>query len=259
MRLDLNCDMGEGFGAWKMGDDEEMLNIVTTANVACGFHAGDPSTMFRTAASAKSRGVAIGAHPGFADLLGFGRRVIRGGGIADIESMIAYQIGAFQAVASLAGHQVTHVKPHGAFGNMVNDELDLAMALGRAVKAVDPGLVYVTMPGRPTEAAGEKLGLRIAREVFADRTYDDGGNLTNRNLPGAVIHDPDAAADRVLQMLDDGAIRTTGGKRLPVAIDTVCVHGDTPGAVAMARTIRNRLEAKGVVFAPFASTKEGQQ
>ena len=134
MRLDLNCDMGEGFGAWKMGDDEEMLNIVTTANVACGFHAGDPSTMFRTAASAKSRGVAIGAHPGFADLLGFGRRVIRGGGIADIESMIAYQIGAFQAVASLAGHQVTHVKPHGAFGNMVNDELDLAMALGRRVR-----------------------------------------------------------------------------------------------------------------------------
>src|SRR5919206_585485 len=147
MRVDLNSDMGEGFGAWKMGDDEAMLGIVTSANVACGWHAGDPNIMFRTAARAKERGVAIGAHPGFGDLWGFGRRVIQGDSMADLERMVAYQIGALQAVAALAGHRVTHVKAHGALGNLSNEEEDISLAIGRAIKGVDSALVYVVMPG----------------------------------------------------------------------------------------------------------------
>jgi UPF0271 protein len=252
MKLDLNSDMGEGFGPWRMGDDEAMLSIVTSANVACGWHAGDPLIMHRTAEVAKERGVAIGAHPGFGDLWGFGRRVILGDTPAELEKMMAYQIGAFQAVAALAGHKVTFVKTHGALGNMTNDDEDLALAVGRAMKAVDRDLVYVVMPGLATERAAERLGLRAVREVFADRTYDDDGTLTSRKKPGAVIHDGDAAAERVLRMLEDGAITTVSGKRIPVAIETVCVHGDKPPAVEMARKVRARLESAGVTLAPFA-------
>lgn len=249
--IDLNSDMGEGFGPWSMGDDEAMLDIVTSANIACGWHAGDPIIMHRTAEIAKAKGVAIGAHPGFGDLWGFGRRVIRGDSMADLEKQMAYQIGAMQALAALAGHRVTHVKTHGALGNLANDEEDIALAVGRAIKAIDPGLVYVVMPGLPTERAGEKLGLPMAREVFADRTYDDTGNLTSRKKPGAVIHDAEMAAERCLRMVADGEVMTVTGKRLKVAIDTICVHGDNPAAVAMARRVRERLEAAGVTVKPF--------
>src|SRR5919206_817716 len=159
MRVDLNSDMGEGFGAWKMGDDEAMLGIVTSANVACGWHAGDPNIMFRTAALAKEKGVAVGAHPGFGDLWGFGRRTIRGHSMAELERMVAYQIGAMQACAALAGHRVTHVKAHGALANMANDEADIALAIGRAIRGVDPALTYMVMPGLATERAAETLGL----------------------------------------------------------------------------------------------------
>src|SRR5919206_392471 len=159
MRVDLNSDMGEGFGAWKMGDDEAMLGIVTSANVACGWHAGDPNIMFRTAAGARERGVAVGAHPGFGDLWGFGRRIIRGHSMAELERMVAYQIGAMQACAALAGHRVTHVKAHGALANMANDEDDIALAIGRAIRGVDRSLVYMAMPGLATERAADTLGL----------------------------------------------------------------------------------------------------
>jgi 5-oxoprolinase (ATP-hydrolysing) subunit A len=250
--VDLNCDLGESFGPWRMGDDGAMLSLVTSANVACGFHAGDPDTMFETAVLAKAKGVAIGAHPGFADLAGFGRRVILGDSLAQIERMVAYQIGALQAVAGLAGHRITHVKPHGALSNRANDDLDLARAIGRAITGVDRSLIYVTMPGRPTEAAALELNLPLVREVFADRTYEDDGALTSRQTPGSVIHDAKAASARVLRMLDDQAVTTTGGRRLPVRIDTICVHGDTPTAVAMARAIRAGLEAAGVTLRPFA-------
>jgi UPF0271 protein len=208
--------------------------------------------MFDTVATARAKGVAVGAHPGFADLAGFGRRVIRGDSMAEIERMVAYQIGALQAIATLAGHRVTHVKPHGALGNLCNDEEDLALAIGRAIRGVDRSLVYVVMPGRPTERAAGRLDLDAAREVFADRTYDDGGNLTSRKLPGSVIHDADAAAERVLRMLQDGFILSTNGVKLPVEIDTICVHGDSPAAVAMARAIRARLDAAGIDVRPFA-------
>lgn len=252
MKVDLNSDMGEGFGPWKMGDDEAMLGIVTSANIACGWHAGDPQIMFRTAEIAKQKGVSIGAHPGFGDLWGFGRRVIRGDSMSDLEKMIAYQIGAMQAMATFAGHKVTYVKAHGALGNLVNDEDDFAMALGRAIKGVDSSLIYMVMPGLPTERAAETLGLATAREIYADRTYDDSGNLTSRKKPGSVLHDASAAAERVLRMVEDRTITTVTGKRIPAEIETICVHGDSPGAVEMARQVRAMLEQNGVTVAPFA-------
>jgi UPF0271 protein len=229
-----------------------MLGIVTSANVACGWHAGDPSIMFRTAEAAKGRGVAIGAHPGFGDLWGFGRRVIRGDSTADIERMVAYQIGALQAVAALAGHRVTYVKAHGTLHTMANEDEDLALGIARGIKGVDPALVNVCMPGLALERVSEKLGLQVAREVYADRTYGDTGNLTSRKTAGAVLHDAKAASERVLRMLEERAITTATGKRIPVAIDTICVHGDEPTAVEMARTVRAALEANGVTLSPFA-------
>jgi 5-oxoprolinase (ATP-hydrolysing) subunit A len=251
MKVDLNCDMGEGFGPWPMGDDDAMLDIVSSANIACGFHAGDPSIMFRTAETAKRKGVAIGAHPGFNDLQGFGRRVIRGDGPAEIERMVAYQIGAMQAVASLAGHRVTYVKAHGSLNNMANEDEDLALAIARAIKGVDGTLVNVCMPGLLMEKASETVGVPVAREFFADRTYEDNGTLTSRKKPGSVLHDAEMAAERVLRTLRDEEVATTSGRRIPIRIDTICVHGDEPSAVAMARTIRAKLEANGIAIGPF--------
>jgi UPF0271 protein len=251
-QIDLNADMGESFGAWTMGDDNAMLSIVSSANVACGWHAGDPMVMFRTVETAKRNGVAIGAHPSFNDLAGFGRRVIHGDSMSDIEKMVAYQIGALQAIATMAGHSVTYVKAHGSLGNLTNEDDGYALAVGRAIKAVDQSLLYMVMPGRNTERAAAELGLGVAREFFADRTYDDHGQLTSRKVPGAVLHDPIAAADRVLKTLESGLITSTSGKTIPAAIDTVCVHGDSPAAVAMAGAVRNRLEKAGFVIAPFA-------
>ena len=249
--VDLNADMGEGFGPWKMGDDDAMLSIVSSANIACGWHAGDPIIMHRTAEIAKAKGVSIGAHPGFGDLWGFGRRTIRGETMADLEKQVAYQIGAMQACAALAGHKVTHVKAHGALGNMSNDDEDIALAIGRAIKGVDPSLVFVVMPTLPTERVGEKLGLPMAREIFADRTYDDSGNLTSRKKEGSIIHDAALAAERVLRMVQDQEVTTVTGKKLKVAIDTICVHGDNPAAIAMARKVRDTLEAAGIAIRPF--------
>ncbi|MBB3017813.1 UPF0271 protein [Microvirga lupini] len=254
MIIDLNCDMGEGFGPWPMGDDEAMLDIVSSANIACGFHAGDPSIMFRTAETAKRKGVAVGAHPGFNDLHGFGRRMIRGDSPAEIERMIAYQIGAMQAVASLAGHKVTYVKVHGALNNMANEDESLALAIARAIKGVDASLINMCMPGLLMEKASHDVGIPVVREIFADRTYEDNGTLTSRKKPGSVLHDAEFAAERILRAVQDKAITTVSGKRIPVEIDTICVHGDEPSAVAMARTVRAKLEANGVTIAPFSQT-----
>jgi 5-oxoprolinase (ATP-hydrolysing) subunit A len=253
MRIDLNSDMGESFGAWTMGDDAAMLEIVSSANVACGWHAGDPMVMHRTCEIAKKNGVAIGAHPSFNDREGFGRRVIRGDSMTDIEKMVAYQIGALQAVAKMVNHKVTHVKPHGALGNLVHEEDAFALAVGRAIHTVDPALIYVTMPGRNSDAIANQLGLKQAREFFADRTYDDNGQLTSRKKSGAVIHDAAYAAERVARTLGEGAITTVSGIKIKVAIDTICVHGDTPAAVAMASAVRTRLERDGYSVKPFNS------
>ncbi|WP_439817161.1 LamB/YcsF family protein [Zavarzinia sp. CC-PAN008] len=249
--IDLNSDMGEGWGAYRMGDDAAMLDIVTSANVACGFHGGDPLVMARTIDLARDRGVAIGAHPSFLDPWGFGRRQIVGEAPEDIGKHVIYQLGAIIAMARTRGHRVTHVKAHGTLYTQAAVDRPLADAIARAVAAVDPNLILMVMPGMEAEKAGEAAGLRLAREVYADRTYGDDGNLTPRKQPGAVLHDPDLAADRVLAMLADGAITTTSGRKLPVRIDTICVHGDNPAAVAMAALLRQRLVAEGYALRPF--------
>jgi UPF0271 protein len=250
--IDLNCDMGEGFGAYTIGDDAEMLRIVSSANIACGFHAGDPNVMDATLRLAAQNGVGAGAHPGFLDLYGFGRRQIRGDSPAEIERQIIYQIGALQALAHAAGIKLSHVKSHGALGNMAAEEADLAMALARAIKAVDRDLIFVVMPGMETERAGEQLGLPMAREVYCDRAYADNGNLLSRKLPGAVIHDAEAAADRVIRMVESQSIVTISGERREVRIDSICVHSDTKGALAMAQHLCARLQAAGLAVVPMA-------
>jgi UPF0271 protein len=251
-RIDLNADLGEGFGPWRMGDDAAMLGIVSTANLACGFHAGDPEIMRATVRAAKARGVAVGAHPGFEDRPGFGRRRLPVGA-AQMENIVAYQIGALAAIAALEGHPITHVKTHGALGNMCAEELDLALAVARAIRAVDANLAFLVMPGQATERAAERLRLQAVCEIYADRTYRDDFNLTSRSEPGAVLHDADAAIRQVTRMLDEGALISTGGKRLRARIDSVCIHGDAPEAVCMARAVRQQLENMGHVISPFAA------
>ncbi|MGP9810735.1 LamB/YcsF family protein [Rhodopseudomonas sp. NSM] len=252
MKIDLNCDLGEGFGAWSMGDDAAMMRIATSVNVACGFHAGDPDIMHKTVAMAKTHGVAIGAHPGFRDLHGFGRRPVPGITAAEIENLVAYQIGALQAVASLAGHKVTHVKAHGALSNVACEDDMTARAIAAAIKAVDPKLIFVVLANSKLVDAGEVAGLAMAHEVFADRAYEDDGNLVSRRKPGAVLHDPAVIAERVLRMAQDGAVVSVTGKVIKMRTDTVCIHGDTTGAVEIARGVRTALEDNGITVAPFA-------
>jgi len=245
--------MGEGFGVYRLGDDAEMLTIATSANIACGFHAGDPLVMHETLRLAAANGVQAGAHPGFLDLWGFGRRPIHGERPADIEKAVLYQVGALLALAQDAGCPVRHVKTHGALGNIANEDADLALAVARAIRTLDRDLIFVVMPGLETERAGERLGLPLVREVYADRAYADNGNLVSRKLPGAVLHAPDAVAERVVRMLGDGAITCASGARIPTRIDSVCVHGDTPGAVAMAARLRDALATQGIALRPMAA------
>lgn len=251
-RVDLNSDMGESFGAYTMGDDAAMLKIVSSANIACGFHGGDPLVMDKTLRYAKENGVGAGAHPSFIDLWGFGRRPIQGEKPEDIEKILIYQIGAIQAMAQTVDHPVTHLKPHGSLNNMACVDADLAMACARAARTADWDLIFVVMPGTEMEKAGEKLGLRVAREIFADRNYTDDGQLVSRKLEGAMIHDAEFAAGRVVQMVKDQEIVSITGKRIPVGVDTVCVHGDSPTAVAMAAEIRDALIAEKIAIRPMA-------
>ncbi len=251
--VDLNCDCGEGFGIYAAGDDRAMLAIVTSCNVACGFHAGDPDIMAETFALARERNVAVGAHPGFADRAGFGRRVLP---VSEVEAerLVAYQIGAAAALAAQAGHRLTHVKPHGALSNLAMADAGLAAAIARASRAVDPDLAFLAVAGTALERAGEAAGLRTVREIYADRGYTDAGHLAPRSALGAVLHDVAEAAARAVRMVADGAVTSLGGRRVPVGIDSICVHGDTPGAVAMARAVRDALTTAGVVVAAFAES-----
>ncbi|ARB27393.1 LamB/YcsF family protein [Pseudomonas tolaasii] len=250
LQIDLNSDMGEGFGAWRMGDDEAILDIVSSANVACGFHAGDPEIMAHTFAQAKARGVAVGAHPGYPDLWGFGRRIIPFSA-AEIERLVAYQVGAALALSRYAGHPITYVKAHGALGNLTQTDASVATAIARAVKAVDPELICVTFAGGLLIPIANDLGLRTRAEVFADRAYTEEGHLVHRKEPGAVLHDAQFAARRMLRMVQAGGIETVSGRMLPVHIDTICVHSDTPGAISMAAQVRATLEQAGVAIKPF--------
>jgi len=255
MQIDLNCDMGESFGPWVMGDDAAMLDLITSASVACGFHGGDPQIMLKTASLAKEKGVAIGAHPGFHDIEGFGRRQILGLAAREVETMVAYQIGAMQAVAALAGHQVTYVKIHGALSNMACEDEMMASALANAIRGVDPSLAFVVLPFSKLVPAGERAGLRIVNEAFADRTYEDSGLLVSRRKPGALLHDPDLVAERVLRMVAEQAITSVSGKLRKVAIETICIHGDTPAAVSLAKAVRQRLDHAKIKVAPFAGAR----
>jgi 5-oxoprolinase (ATP-hydrolysing) subunit A len=249
--IDLNSDLGEGFGMWSMGDDPSMLDIVTSANVACGFHAGDSDIMLKTAKLAKDKGVSIGAHPSYRDLHGFGRRPVAGLTASEIETMVAYQIGALQALATVAGHRVTHVKAHGALSNVACADPMTARAIATAIKAVDRDLIWVVLPCSEIERAGEAANLPLAREVFADRAYEDDASLMSRSKKGSVLHDASAIAERVLRMVNDQAVVSVTGKVIKMPVDTICVHGDTPGAVAIARQVREVLEKNGHRLAPF--------
>lgn len=249
--VDLNADMGEGYGPWSMGDDIALLDVVTSANVACGFHAGDPSTMAATFAAARVRGVAIGAHPGFDDKPGFGRRPIPHT-TAEVERLVAYQIGAAQAVAALAGHRISYVKAHGALNNIAQTDTGIARAIAAATRAVDRDLVLLVMPETAAERTARDAGLVLALEVFADRAYLDDLTLAPRGVPGAVLHDAEAIAARVTRMVTTGRVETVSGATRAVGIDSICLHGDTPGAVASARAVRAALAAAGVHLAPFA-------
>lgn len=249
--VDLNSDLGEGFGAWSCGDDAAMLDIVTTANVACGFHAGDPDHMAETFRLAKAKGVAVGAHPGYPDLQGFGRRPMRLSE-GEIERIVAYQIGAAAGMAAYAGHRLGHVKAHGALANAAAADAGIAAAIARAVKAVDPSLVFLAIAGSEQVAAGEAAGLTTVAEIFADRGYDEAGQLVRRGLPGALIEDAEEAASRALAMVEEGALITVSGRRIATPIGSICVHGDNRHAVAAARRLAERLTAAGVTLAPFA-------
>lgn len=250
IKINLNADMAEGFGAYDIGDDTGILRIIGSANIACGFHAGDPLTMRRVVEDARQRGVTVGAHPGFNDLWGFGRRRIDMRP-DDLEYMVAYQIGALQALAAYSGVKVTHLKPHGALNNMAAENRDYALAIGRAIKAVDRDIIYLALAGSEMERAGRELGLRVAREGFCDRQYDDDGNLTSRKIPGAVLHDPAAAVRQVLDMVVNNTITSRNGKAIPCKVHSLCVHGDEPTAVALARSVRENLERAGVELVPL--------
>ena len=250
IKVNLNADMAEGFGAYDIGDDAGILKIIGSANIACGFHAGDPLTMRRVVSAAKREGVTVGAHPGFNDLWGFApsRTDMRPD---DPEYMVAYQIGALQAMAAYSNVKVTHLKPHGALNNMAAENRDYALAIGRAIKSVDRDIIYLALAGSEMEKAGRELGLRVALEGFCDRQYEDDGNLTSRKIPGSVIKDPAEAARRVVRMVVDNTIISRNGKTIPCKLHSLCVHGDEPTAVALARSVREALEAAGVQLVPL--------
>ena len=252
--INLNADIAEGWGAYDIGNDAEMMKIIKSASVACGFHAGDPNTMHRLCMLAKQEGVSVGVHPGFNDLWGFGRRRIQMKP-TDLEYMVAYQIGALQAMACYAGLKVTHLKAHGALNNMAADDENYALAIGRAIKVVDPKIIYVALYGSQMEKAAKKLGLPLALEGFADRKYDDDGNLASRAIPGTVLKDPRAASEQAVRMVKEGVVVSMSGKPVKVKVDTLCVHGDEATGVVVARAVRKALEDADVAVVPLTEMK----
>jgi len=250
MKIDLNCDLGESFGAYTIGMDARLLPYITSANVACGYHAGDPSVMRATCVAAVSAGVAVGAHPGFPDLVGFGRRNLA---VSPTEARdyITYQLGALDAFCRAAGTRLRHVKPHGALYNMAATDASLARAICEAVRDFDPALIVLGLSGSAMLSMAQEMGLPFAREVFADRAYNDDGTLVNRRLPGAMIEDEELALARVLRMVREGEVETITGKVIQIRADSVCVHGDNEHALAFVKRIREALEAAGVEVAPL--------
>lgn len=252
MSIDLNSDLGESFGAWTMGADAALMTVITSANVACGFHAGDPGVMRETVRLALAHGVAIGAHPGFPDLAGFGRREMHCSP-QEVEDFVIYQVGALAAVAAAQGARLQHVKAHGALYNMACRDAALAAAVARATAAVDASLVLFGLPGSALLAEGRRLGLRVASEVFADRAYRPDGSLVSRAAEGAVLHDEALVVERAVRMACERTVVAVDGSVVPLEADTICVHGDTPGAAGLAAAIRRALERAGVRVAAFSA------
>lgn len=246
--IDLNCDMGESYGAWKMGADAAVMPHITSANIACGFHGGDPATIRTTVKLAVDHGVAVGAHPSLPDLQGFGRRAMK---ISpqDMYDLVVYQAGAVEAFARAAGARLHHVKCHGALYNMAANDAGLAEAMARAVKDLGGDVVLYALSNSLMMSAGKKLGLRVAGEVFADRGYADDGTLAPRGTPGAMIEDAALAAARALEMVEKRCVKSLSGKAIPVVPDTLCVHGDQPGAAAFASTLRKSFAGHGITVA----------
>ena len=251
MRIDLNSDLGESFGPWPMGQDAALMDSISSANVACGFHAGDPVTMRATIVMAVEKGVAIGAHPGFPDLVGFGRREMKASP-AEVEDFVLYQVSALAGMASAHGARLQHVKPHGALYNMACRDRLLADAIARAVAALDRSLILFGLPGSELLRAGEAAGLRCAAEVFADRAYDADGSLTSRAKPGSVIHDTATVVERAVRMVRNKEVITVDGSTIALRAETICLHGDTPGAADHARAVRKGLESAGITIASLA-------
>ena len=251
--IDLNADLGEGFGPWRMGDDEALLALISSANIACGFHAGDPVTMDRTVRLAATRGIDIdiGAHVGFPDLQGFGRRPMQIDP-QELATQVVYQLGALSGIAQANGRRMTHMSFHGALGNLAAADGELAMVLVGAVARFDPGLIISSSASVAIERAGDHHGLRVAGSFLADRACDDEGLLVPRKMPDAVIHDADTVLARVTQLLEEGTVTTYSGRKIPVRASSILLHGDTPGAVALASAVRLRIESIGGRIVPIS-------
>lgn len=250
-KVDLNSDLGESFGSYKIGMDSEIIKFVSSVNVACGYHAGDPMVMAKTVQAAKDAGIAIGAHPGYPDLMGFGRRNM----VCTPEeagNYVKYQLGALLAFTKAAGVKMQHVKPHGALYNMAGKDEKLAMAIAEAIASVDDSIILLGLAGSEMLKAGKKVGLKTASEVFADRAYQADGSLVPRSKPGAVIHDTDEAIARTIRMVKEGRVTAITGEEVEIAADSICVHGDNPSALAFVQAIREKLTAEGVVIAPIS-------
>ena len=253
-KIDMNSDVGESFGNYKLGLDEEVIPLISSANIACGFHAGDPAVMKRTIAIAKASGVALGAHPGFPDLMGFGRRNMDVS-LEEIQDYVTYQVGALQAFARAQGLKLQHVKPHGALYTMAVQNPEIWDTVAEAICAIDPALILFVLagPGREDlEAVGAKHGIRIAFEFFGDRAYNPDGSLVSRKLPGAVIHDHQQVAEKILKLVTDGSVICADGSEIQLAADTICVHGDNPAALQLVKKIRETLQASDVEIVPPA-------
>ena len=249
MRVDINSDVGESFGAYSIGHDTGLMKSITSANIAAGFHAGDPSVLRATIRTAKAHGVAVGAHPGFPDMVGFGRRELNVTA-REAEDLVLYQVAAVAGVASAEGMRIQHVKPHGALFNMAVRNAELAAAIARAVAAFDPMLLLFGLPGSEILKAGRSEGLRVAAEVFADRAYEPDGSLASRRKPGSVIHDAEMVIERAVRMVKDHTVVAIDGSVVPLQADTICVHGDTPGSDDLAASIRAGLERAGITVKP---------
>lgn len=252
VRIDLNSDLGESFGRWTLGDDGDLIKSITSANVACGYHAGDPAVMRATVRMARAAGVAVGAHPGLPDLAGFGRRDMA---VAprEVEDLVLYQIGALAAIAAAEGARLQHVKAHGALYNMAVRDAAIAAAISRAVASFDASLILLGLPGSELLRAGEAAGLRVAAEGFADRAYEPDGSLTPRARPGAVISDPGEVVSRAVRMAREGVVKAIDGVDLPMRVETICTHGDTPGSNDLTRQIRAALDQSGISVRPLGA------